>query len=169
MIEEKGIYDILDAVTKLNGKFGTEKLLVDFYGPIDGINLSKFNSLAPDNCKYKGYLDLSISDDDNYKVLSSYQVMLFPTKWYGEGFPGIFLDAFICGLPVICSDINMNSELIVNEKNGLILENWNLDEPMQKLINDSDLVLKLSIKSYKSFKNFNIDIVQNVIENIIKI
>ena len=47
--------------------------------------------------------------------------MLFPTCWHGEGFLGIFIDAFIARLPVVASAWSMNEELIKDGKNGWII------------------------------------------------
>ena len=47
-------------------------------------------------------------------------MMLFPTYWYGEGFPGIVIDAYIAGVPLIASDWNMNTE-VITEKTGVII------------------------------------------------
>jgi glycosyltransferase involved in cell wall biosynthesis len=166
MIEEKGIFEILEAVKRINQEHGIEKLVVDFYGPIEEKNLLKFNAVAPSNCNYKGYLDLSVAEDLNYAILSTYHVMLFPTRWFGEGFPGIFLDAFICGLPVICSNNNMNNEIILNSYNGIVLEIHNEDalkNSMLQLMNDKNLLYELSLNSFDSFQKFSISSCEKLI------
>ncbi len=61
-------------------------------------------------------------------MLAGYDAMLFPTFFYGEGFAGIFIDAFISGLPVIASDWSLNGEIIKNGKTGWIVPNRNVDE-----------------------------------------
>ena len=42
--------------------------------------------------------------NSSYNELSSFDMMLFPTYWKGEGFAGIIIDAFVSGLPIIASD-----------------------------------------------------------------
>lgn len=168
MIEEKGIYIILEAVNRLNQIFGSEKIIVDFYGPIDNTDLVKFNSLAPRNCVYHGYLDLTDQNSENYTLLSSYHAMLFPTLWYGEGFPGIFIDAFICGLPVICSNNNMNSEIVIDSVNGIVLPNNDSDhmyQSIKQLLENKDILLYLSINSYQSFDKFSVEYCRQLIIN----
>ena len=49
--------------------------------------------------------------------------MLFPTFFYGEGFAGIFIDAFIAGLPVIATDWSLNSEIVTDGETGIIVQN----------------------------------------------
>lgn len=46
--------------------------------------------------------------------------MLFPTYWSGEGFPGVIIDAYIAGVPVIASDWNFNKE-VVSDDFGIIV------------------------------------------------
>lgn len=117
----KGIREIAEASELLN-KYGYKnKYFVDFYGTIDSTYSSSFDSLLKSNSslRYKGYLDLTSSQ--GYKSLSKYDVMLFPTYWNGEGFPGVVLDANIAGLPVIASNWNLNTEVIKNGKTGIII------------------------------------------------
>lgn len=121
--EPKGIDTIFEAlkdprITSLHKHF-----LIDFYGPIELGYSDEFNRLLTlnSNCSYKGYLDFSNHPDESYQTMSSYHVMLFPTYWMGEGFPGVIIDAFICGIPVIASNWNMNSEVITDGKTGKII------------------------------------------------
>ena len=46
---------------------------------------------------------------------------------YREGFPNTVLEAGAMGLPSIVTDINGSREIIVNEKNGLIVPSKNVD------------------------------------------
>ena len=47
--------------------------------------------------------------------------MLFPTYWHGEGFPGVIVDAYVAGLPVIASDWNFNEEFIEDGVTGVVV------------------------------------------------
>lgn len=111
IIPQKGCDYIIEAAGILNEKC-EGKFIVDFYGKIEkdyqDIFLSKIERLP--NVTYKGFLDLR--DTQNYATLSQYDVMLFPTFWIGEGFPGIIIDAFIAGLPVIATDWNLNKDIL---------------------------------------------------------
>mgnify|MGYP002239410386 CR=1 FL=1 len=61
-----------------------------------------------------------MKEETGYRTLCRYDIMLFPTYWYGEGFPGIVMDAYIAGLPLIASDWNINTE-VITEKTGIII------------------------------------------------
>ena len=118
---EKGIKKILQASDMLDTMGFKDRYFVDFYGKKDPDYSAEFDSIVNQKpyLNYKGYLDLTT--DDGYGVMSSYDVMLFPTYWHGEGFPGVVLDANIAGLPIIATDWNLNKEVIDEDKTGVII------------------------------------------------
>lgn len=120
IIPEKGCGYIFEAVKILQKMGLRNRFDVTFYGPIEESYKDVFirNLNVVENIKYKGFLDLR--DNTNYKELSHYDAMLFPTFWDGEGFPGVLIDAFICGLPVLASDWGLNSDLIDVGKTGIL-------------------------------------------------
>jgi glycosyltransferase involved in cell wall biosynthesis len=169
VIEEKGILKIVQAIQEINNQ-NEFKVSCDFYGPINSEWLAHFNSLNDDYIRYAGYLNFSKDSFNAYSALSEYDVFLFPTSWYGEGFPGVFLDAFMVGLPIICSDWNMNSEIVHNGYNGLVLKENTVEElrlAIQKLMSDTGLLKQLSINSKASFDNYDLKVAQNKILELI--
>ena len=141
---EKGVDLIIDCVKRLNSEGFQDRFVVDFYGGFDEKN-SKKNykksitndlSMLP-NANYKGKLNLM--KNDGFDKLSAYDIMLFPTYWRGEGFPGVVIDAYIAGLPLIASDWSINTEFIEDGKTGIIIPNQNanaLYKAMKQAIND---------------------------------
>lgn len=126
--EDKGCSHINKAAEILNGKGLAHQYCIDYYGSVAEEYKEKFNREVHQlpNVAYKGFLNLL--QTDNYSVLSGYDAMLFPTFFYGEGFAGIFIDAFTAGLPVIASDWSLNGEIIKNGKTGWIVPNRNVEE-----------------------------------------
>lgn len=110
---EKGVDIILDAAEEAD-KTG-RKITVDFYGEIKSSYREEFmrrvNALP--NVSYNGCLNFF--DGSGQKTLSSYHLSLFPTFWPGEGFPGVVVDAFMSGVPVLASDWNFNSEFVTED------------------------------------------------------
>ena len=126
MNEKKGVNMILDCVRRLNQSGFNDKYLVDFYGPFeDKAYQDSIMSIIDNvpNTSYKGILNLR--DNIGYDTLASYTVMLFPTFWPGEGFPGVLVDALIAGLPVIASDWHFNPDIVENGKTGIIIPTQN--------------------------------------------
>lgn len=120
VMREKGVDYIIEA-SKMLIESGVDSFSVDIYGRLDSkykeILVQKLKSIS--NVQYKGFLMLD--EKRGYDILSTYDAMLFPTYWHGEGFPGILIDAFIAGIPVIASDWNLNKYLIEDGVNGIII------------------------------------------------
>lgn len=157
ILPEKGTDLILEACEVLGEK---NDFVVDFYGPIEDSYslkfLSKIKNLSM--VHYKGFLDLR--DVKNYAVLFEYDVMLFPTFWHGEGFPGVIVDSYIAGLPVIASDWNMNREIIEDGKTGWIIPHKSLDalvKQMVYVINNSNELNQMRTNCVLRAKNFSIE------------
>lgn len=145
IIKDKGVGIIIDAVKALNKRM--TGFSVDFYGPFENTYKEEFIKAIEvvENVSYKGFLNLN--DTKNYNVLAKYDVMLFPTYWHGEGFPGIIIDALIAGLPVIATDWSMNKELIKDGENGWIIPPHNseaLANAMEKVLEDRVSLKKMA-------------------------
>lgn len=163
IIPQKGVDYIIQATNKLVAN-GVDKFVVDFYGRIDSGYEDTFKNFIKDNnhLKYKGFLDLS--NKSGYDVLASYDAMLFPTYWQGEGFPGIVIDAFVAGLPVIASDWNLNTSLIKDSYNGIIVPVHNIEalmEAMKLFINGILNIKEISVNAQKDAEKYNVDNVIN--------
>lgn len=116
---DKGCAMIANSAKRLNELGYHDKFIVDFYGKID----EKYDEFMPmiepiDNVNYKGFLDLT--SNKGYDTLATYDMMLFPTYWDGEGFPGIVIDAYISGVPIIASNWNCNEE-VIDAQTGVII------------------------------------------------
>ncbi len=119
--EDKGCGYITEAVRLLNERGLENAFCVDFYGSLLDDYKDTFLSGLADlpNAEYKGFLKLL--DPGNYNHLASYDAMLFPTFFYGEGFAGIFIDAMIAGLPVIATEWNVNRDVVEEGQTGLFV------------------------------------------------
>lgn len=62
-----------------------------------------------------------------------YLANLFVFPSHREGFPNVLLQAGAMGLPVICSHITGNIDIVTNNETGLIFESGN-EQQMQKLL-----------------------------------
>lgn len=169
IIEEKGIGLAIDAVNDLNSKL-VERISLNIYGPIDSSYKQEFKlKLSNSNgIKYKGVL----SPENIIKELSQYQVLLFPTYYRGEGFPGTILDAFSAGLAVIASDWKYNSEIIRNMSNGLIVESKNKTDLVEKInftIDNPSKVYSIRKNALFESRKYDQDVIGRILtEQIIK-
>lgn len=141
--------DMIIKNARLLNKLGYEnKYSIDFYGNIDGKYKDAFTQSINglNNVHYAGFLDVTTSC--GYMTLANYNMMLFPTYYVGEGFPGIIIDAYISGVPIIASDWHFNKE-IIDEKTGIIIPHHDqeaLFEVMKKTI-DGTYDLKVMSKN----------------------
>lgn len=134
---DKGFKEITEACEMLDADGFIGNYSIDFYGSKSPEYATEFDILIAQKeaWNYKGYMDLTT--DAGYELLSSYDMMLFPTYWRGEGFPGVVLDANIAGVPIIASDWNLNTEVIENNRTGIIIPTHDsraLFEAMKKVI-----------------------------------
>lgn len=156
----KGILEIFKAARILNNNGFEGRFTITFYGPIDNSFENTFQVGLNENLTYGGNLNIMEEPVKSYQKLSEYDCMLFPTYWQSEGFPGVIIDAFISGLPVIVSDWNMNTELIQDGINGLIVKPMDaesLADAMKKVINNPEILISMSKNASLRASEFSID------------
>ena len=139
--KDKGIEEAIAAVNAVNAQAADRGVVLDIYGPITKAYQKRFDRLAGRSATitYKGLLGA----DQLYSVLQQYHLMLFPTYYEGEGFPGSIVDAFIAGLPVLASDWKYNGEIIESGRTGALCRAksaTDLTKALQELIDTPALL-----------------------------
>ena len=120
VMKTKGIETAIEAVSRIEQLFPGQVTL-DIYGDIREDYHECFMQLVDGRApvvKYCGFL--SPEPRTLYPTLSGYDAMVFPTFYEGEGLPGVVIDAFIAGVPVIASDWRYNREFITDNVTGRI-------------------------------------------------
>lgn len=134
--KSKGIFELVE-VFELISTVNSD-IELHLYGPLDLNQKDEqlFYSKLKDNknIQYKGYLNILNNEIAAYEILSEYCAMVFPSYYPGEGFPGVFLDAFNIGMPVIASDWNMHTEVIEDGYNGKIVATKNNSELVKAMM-----------------------------------
>lgn len=127
-------YDVVFSFAKYAMKHKLD-VIIDFYGPINDDDKADFESLISicPITQYKGILEPA----EIYQVMSKYDILLLPTKYYTEGFPGTILDAYISGVPVIVTEWKHAHEFVVDGETGFIVP---FDDP-QDAFNEKLLTL----------------------------
>lgn len=97
-----------------------KKISIHFYGPMDeDSKLYFYNEKEKyDFVKYYG----AVEPLEVYEKLSDYDVLLLPTHYDGEGFPGSILDAYISGIPVIVSNWKDLPEFVDQGDTGFVYD-----------------------------------------------
>lgn len=158
ILPEKGVEYIVQSAISLQKRYAG-KFIVDFYGRIDpGYEKEFLNKISSqESIFYKGFLNMQ--EPAGYDTLASYNVMLFPTFWPGEGFPGIVVDAFIAGIPIVATDWNLNSSLIDNGNTGIIIPPHDVDSltsTMESIINGEIDIQQMGLNAQKEAKKYDV-------------
>ncbi len=84
----------------------------------------------------------SYSGDQLWSVLSEFDVLIVPSRWY-ENSPTVIAEAFTMGLPVIATRLGGMQELIEHEKSGLLFDlndPHNLQQQIKRLLTEAELL-----------------------------
>lgn len=119
--KEKGIELAIQGVEMLNKKYGANSAVLDIYGVPDKEYKQRFEEVLSTSTVAVAYKGL-VPYDKTSDVLKDYFMLLFPTTFNGEGFPGTILDAYSSGLPVLASTWSFNPELIKDGVNGILYD-----------------------------------------------
>lgn len=158
IMPEKGCDEIMKATKILNSEGVNDLFQVDFWGKIEDSYAESFKQqiMAIPNVNYKGFLDLR--NVENYDILSRYDTMLFPTSWHGEGFPGIVIDAYIAGLPVIATEWSLNGDVLKDGETGIFIPVHDvgaLADAMRRIITDRSILEPMSRKCQQMAKLYD--------------
>lgn len=125
--EEKGCKEIIECAKRMNNEGLRDKYSITFYGNIESKYETEFlNSIKNlDNIAYKGLLNLTTQR--GYEELAKNDVFLFPTYYFNEGFPGVVIDAYIAGLPIIATNWHFNNQVVDDDVTGVIIEPKNVN------------------------------------------
>jgi len=105
------------------------------------------------------------------RVLSETDVLVVPSRWY-ENAPGVILEAFAAGTPVVATDLGGLSELVRHEKNGLLfgLEDVeDLARQLRRLAEEPGLLerLRAGIRPVKTVAPY-VDELERIYEGLIE-
>lgn len=156
VIPEKGIDLILQAKEQLEKDY-----TIHIYGPLGNQKYPTAFEKYPDI--YQGIL----KKEQVLTTLSNYDVLILPTFYEGEGYPGAIIEAYSLGLPVITTHWKAIPEIVENQQTGILIEP-NSAEPLRTAIeffNPSNYTaFSKNARSY-FLKNHDSDVVnQRVVE-----
>lgn len=142
--EQKGIEYLKEAFTMLG-----EGYHIDIFGPLYRYTEQQLQGA---NYAYLGPVDYA----DVYRKLAEYDVLVLPTYWTTEGYPGIILEAFSVGIPVIASRIGGIPELIADGHNGLLIAPQSAAAIVEavRVMERADYE-KMANEAYKSFDAYD--------------
>lgn len=116
LVTDKGINELVSAFTRLNKDFPESRLLL--VGPEE----RTLDPLLPETIKLieaSPAIEAVGSKEDVRPWLSAANALVFPS--YREGFPNVVIEAGAMGLPSIVTSINGSREIIIQDRNGVII------------------------------------------------
>ncbi len=137
---------------------------LDIIGPVDKEYQSYFNDLLLKNNRGINYIG-AINGSKAIEVLRNYDILLFPTKWKNEGFPGSFIDAMAAGLVVLASKRENFRDIIKNDINGYLIDENDLSMFVDKILYLIVSVDKLRLMQKNAIKESMAYDVNIVLEN----
>ena len=133
---EKGLAEALDACRRL-----PERCRLRVFGPpMSGTDMSLF--AGHPRASYGGVLE----PEEVARTLSEHDLLVFPSYWGSEGYPGAVLEAFQCGLPVVAARWGGVPELVEHEVSGLLVAPRSaaaLWSAIERLLDDPPLYRRL--------------------------
>ncbi len=156
---DKGIPYAIEAVKMANAELGKTAMSLDIYGMIPTGYKQEFDGLVEANkdfVTYGGIVDFDKTSD----TLKSYFLMLFPTFYHGEGFPGCVVDAYNSALPIVATDWNYNADVIKDGVNGILVPIKDADamkDAILALYRDRERVYELALNNIEAAKEYQPD------------
>ncbi len=142
----KGVIEILKAARELDDSY-----CIHIYGPIVDLKV-------PDDLKhlFKTLYQGPLRPEEVLSTIEEYDVIMLPTYYPGEGYPGIIIESYSLGKPVISTLWNSIPEIIEHEKTGLLIEPQNYEALINAILWFDDKNYKLTSKNAMVYsKEFN--------------
>lgn len=113
MEEEKGVEHLMNVADTL-----PEDYTVHLYGPLIKKEYGNPNYFKGRKAKYRG----ALKTEGVLSTLKKYDVLVLPSHWQTEGYPGILVEAMSVGMPIIATRIGGIPEMVEDGVNGLLIE-----------------------------------------------
>ena len=140
------------------------KYVVCGVGPNKDILLAEAERMGlKDNVILAGYRS------DIPDVLNAADIFVFPS--FHEGMPVSALEAMACGLPIICSEIRGNVDIIREGDNGYLFQPSDVETLARKLeylLDDAEKRKIMGLKNKENVKDFSLDSVTEELKRIYK-
>jgi glycosyltransferase involved in cell wall biosynthesis len=144
--EEKGIDELVALSKRLD-----ESYTLDIYGPIIDTKYSK-EMFERNGVSYKG----ALHPEKVAALLNAYDVLLLPTFWKGEGYPGVIIEAFSLGLPVIATRLKGIAEMVQEGENGKLVDAKSIQQLFDAVESiDIGNYAHMSQNAFRSFSKFD--------------
>lgn len=148
--EIKGILNLLKCLDQIELDYQ-----LDIYGAISLKPEQQvvFNNCLSEKIKYCGV----INSDEAIKKISEYDLFVFPTRYFGEGTPGVIAESLIAGTPVLSSNFPQAKYLLKDGYDSIFFKMFDTDDLKEKLIyclNNKELLNNMRKNALESGKKY---------------
>jgi glycosyltransferase involved in cell wall biosynthesis len=150
--EQKGLYLVAEALRQPE----CQGISLDIFGSPDEPNLAETLSNHP-----QVTLQGMVENKKIPNLIQQYDVVVLPTRYVGEGYPGVVLECFVAGRPIVVSrpvasaGIRALDEIVKHGENAIIVDGvQSMAQALQELCNDPDLCDYLGENAWNSFPPF---------------
>jgi len=159
--QEKGIVDLLCAFKQVLSQMPGATL--DLIGQVRPFFRDEFVRVLSDAGEGVSVHGGDYEHAEAMRKMERGDVMVFPTRFPGEGYPGAVIEAFPRGIPVIATAWRAVPEIVNDGVNGLLVDPDNvareLPQAMLRLAEDPQLYERLSAGALESARRFDINVV----------
>lgn len=143
VIEEKGIIDLLTAIQNVNKN--NELVHINIYGEnlLDNEQNKLFKKLT--NNSWSHYFG-PVSFENVIETIRPNDLFIFPTKFVGEGTPGVIVESLLAGVPILSSNFPQATQLLKENYDCILFkmcDTNDLEEKILQIVNDKSLLIKL--------------------------
>ena len=155
---EKGLPELVAAAPR----FPTGVRL-SVFGPEYGFDPAVIGRLP--NAQYGGI----VPPERVPEVMEAHDALVLPTRYAGEGYSGVVIEAFQMGLPVIVTRHPSLTELVTEDSNGVLVSPGSVDslvDAVTRLCSDDALFRRLREGARRSGERYRNDLAAEVIEEL---
>jgi len=153
--EKKGIYDLLYALKDVLKDCPDAILKVCGDGELDKCKLLAKELNIDQNINFLGW----VNEEEKFNLLNQSKVYILPS--YFEALPMSILEAMSAGIGIIATKVGGIPEIVIQDKNGLLIENAannTIYKSIIYLLNNPSNLVRLGDNAKDSFsKNFDIN------------
>ncbi|MGI9508451.1 MAG: glycosyltransferase family 4 protein [Geminicoccaceae bacterium] len=165
-VKEKGVYELIEAVSLLKHDFPDLTLIMGGDGPeMGGLKAKALELGVADQVRFPGY----VRRDQKARVFDEATIFVFPS-YFWEGLPNAVLEAMGAGLPILANPIAGVPEVMSDPENGLFLKEVTAEDIAAKLkamLDDPVFLAEISSRNIdKAWSQYESAVVSRRIEDI---
>lgn len=151
----KGLDELLEASKALEDGYS-----IDLYGTLFDAKYNESLLNQYPNITYRG----RVHNDQVYETLAQYDILLLPS--YMEGYPGVLIESFGVGLPVISTNLPSIREM-VDGKNGLLVDPRNSAQLLEAIKSfNKDNYQEFAMNALEKFNHYEYESVYKNITDL---